>query len=221
MIVSSLNSEKMTFFQDQILMWYQENGRKFEWRRNGLSSYEKILTEILLQRTKAETVAKFFKAFFKQYPTWKSINTTTIEEMQESLKPFGLWRQRAVLLKKLSYEMIRLHCRIPKDREAIDALPGIGQYVGNTIEVLIHKTSKPFLDVNMARVLERFFGKRKLADIRYDPYLQELAHKVVNHSKCKEINWAILDFGALVCKARKPECGLCVLLKKCKLKNSL
>ena len=50
----------------------------------------------------------------------------------------------------------------------------------------------------MSRVLERFFGKRKLSDIRYDPYLQKLSAIIVEHHKTKEINWAILDFASFV-----------------------
>jgi A/G-specific adenine glycosylase len=66
----------------------------------------------------------------------------------------------------------------------------------------------------MARVLERFFGERKMADIRYDPYLQDLAYRIVAHKNSKEINWAILDFSALICKP-KPLCSLCMLNSRC------
>jgi A/G-specific adenine glycosylase len=75
----------------------------------------------------------------------------------------------------------------------------------------------------MSRLLERYFGKRKMADIRYDPYLQKLSYKIVNHNNSKEINWAILDFAAIICKAQKPLCNECIFLKDCsyakKLKN--
>jgi len=63
----------------------------------------------------------------------------------------------------------------------------------------------------MARVLERYFGPRKLADIRYDPYLQKLAHRVVDCEAPAAVNWAILDLAALVCKARGPRCSQCPL----------
>ncbi len=67
----------------------------------------------------------------------------------------------------------------------------------------------------MARVLERYFGPRKLVDIRYDKYLQELSYKVVNHDYSKNINWAILDLAALICKAQAPKCIKCPLKLKC------
>jgi A/G-specific adenine glycosylase len=55
-----------------------------------------------------------------------------------------------------------------------------------------------------------------MADIRYDSYLQELVYKIVNHKTPKEINWAILDFAALICKAINPPCTHCILNSKCK-----
>ncbi len=54
-----------------------------------------------------------------------------------------------------------------------------------------------------------------MADIRYDPYLQKLSYKVVNHSRAKEINWTILDFAALICKSQKPIFKSCQLNANC------
>jgi A/G-specific adenine glycosylase len=67
----------------------------------------------------------------------------------------------------------------------------------------------------MARVLERFFGPRKMADIRYDTYLQKLSSKIVNLENAKQINWAILDFAAIICKANNPQCVSCPIRQKC------
>lgn len=54
-----------------------------------------------------------------------------------------------------------------------------------------------------------------MADIRYDPYLQDLARRVVDVTMSKELNWAILDFAASICKAVKPLCVNCFLNEKC------
>ena len=102
----------------------------------------------------------------------------------------------------------------PKNRDELESIPFLGQYIANAVELLIQHKSSPLIDVNMARLLERYFGKRKMADIRYDPYLQMLSSKVVNHDNSKEINWAILDFAALICRP-KPKCKDCKLKNKC------
>lgn len=67
----------------------------------------------------------------------------------------------------------------------------------------------------MARVLERYFEPRKMADIRYDPYLQDLATNFADHLHSKLVNWSILDFAALICSARKPKCLECPINTKC------
>ena len=85
----------------------------------------------------------------------------------------------------------------------------------NAIELFCHGKPQPLLDTNMARVLERFFGPRKLVDIRYDPYLQQLSRRVLPQKECKEFNWAILDFASLVCRPRNPLCEGCCLNVKC------
>ena len=89
------------------------------------------------------------------------------------------------------------------------------KYIANAYELLVLHKKTPLLDVNMARVLERYFGPRKKYDIRYDPYLQELSYMVVNHEKAKEINWAILDYAQLVCRARNPICNNCLINNRC------
>ena len=91
----------------------------------------------------------------------------------------------------------------------------MGQYIANAVELIIYKQSSPLIDVNMARLLERYFGKRKMTDIRYDPYLQKLSYKVVNHTMAKEINWAILDYAAIICKATNQKCNICKLRIGC------
>lgn len=100
-------------------------------------------------------------------------------------------------------------------RDEVEDISMMGQYITNAYELYVLKNKSPLLDVNMARVLERFFGKRKKADIRYDQYLQNLAYNVINVDKSKELNWAILDFAALICKKANPLCYKCQLKDDC------
>ncbi|RYE44752.1 MAG: hypothetical protein EOP48_22435 [Sphingobacteriales bacterium] len=169
-----------------------------------------------MQRTKAETVAKFFPDFIEKYKDWPAIAMSDISELEEVLKPIGLYRQRAKRLKALGIEMYNRGGVFPKSGEELMAIPFLGQYISNAVKLFSFNDPSPLLDVNMARALERFFGERKLADIRYDPYLQELAHRVINVEDPVLLNWAILDFGALVCKAQNPACHVCILRRKCR-----
>ncbi|RAJ01590.1 A/G-specific DNA-adenine glycosylase [Chitinophaga skermanii] len=206
---------KISDFQTKLLTWFYLHGRQFPWRETQLNPYQAIIAEVLLQRTKAETVAKMYLDFLYQYPDWQSILSTPIEQLEESFKPIGLYRQRASGLKRLAAAMASHQFELPSEQAALAALPLFGQYILNAITLVVLQKPAPLLDVNMARLLERYFGERKLADIRYDPYLQELAHIVVASPNSLELNWAMLDFAALICKAGKPRCELCMLQADC------
>ncbi len=213
--MARVTTKNIHFIQEELLKWYLEYGRKLPWRKGGLSNYRLIIAETLLQRTKAETVAKYYLQFLIEFPNWKSLANAEAEKIEHKLKPLGLYKQRAYRLKSLGIEMEIRNGRLTKNREELESIPFMGQYIVNAIELLVFHKPSPLIDVNMARFLERYFGERKLADIRYDPYLQQLSFKVVNHEMAKEINWAILDFAALICKARNPLCHQCPLQNDC------
>lgn len=207
--------EKVKFLQEKLLEWYQVSGRRFPWRNKSISNYQKVIAEVLLQRTKAETVAKFYVKFIIDFPNWKSLADADVKVIEQYLVPIGLYRQRSVRLQNLAKEMVKRGGRLPHDRQDLESIPFMGQYIANAVELVVFNKPSPLVDVNMARVIERYFGPRKMADIRYDPYLQDLAYKIVSHPETKIINWAILDFAALVCVARVPKCDRCVLSETC------
>ena len=203
------------WFRKRIFQWYLTEGRRFPWRNKSASKCQLIIAEVLLQRTKAETVARFYPRFIQKYPSWKALSKAKEKGLQAFLKPIGLWRQRATAIKNLSAEMAKRNGRFPKTREEIEKIPAIGQYIANAVLMFCHGQPQPLLDVNMARVLERFFGPRKLADIRDDPYLQELSREILPKSRFREFNWTILDFASMICKPQKPLCENCCLANKC------
>jgi len=207
---------KIEFFRSNILQWFKIKGRHFPWRNRSATGYEKIMAEVLLQRTKAETVARFYPGILKKYPNWKRLGTAAIEELEVDLRPLGLYKQRAKRVFQLAGEMKKRKGRLPGNYEEIKTIPMFGQYIANAVMLLVYEKPYPLLDVNMSRVLERFFGPRDMSDTRYDPYLQDLAYKLVDVPEPKVINWAILDFAAAVCKARKPACEECPINVKCK-----
>ena len=119
-----------------------------------------------------QTVAAFWPVFILSFPELGCARPVTVEDVQKQLQPIGLSRRLAPSLHMLANIMAKHRGRFPLSRETIDSLPGVGQYIGNAVMLFCHGKPLPLLDGNMARVIERFFGARKLVDIRYDPYLQ-------------------------------------------------
>ena len=203
-----------------MLEWFSREGRRFPWRTARVTTYDAIISELLLQRTTASAVAAFVPGFLRRFPSWKSISQASQKELEEALKPVGLWRRRANSMKRLADEMVQLRGRFPREADEVRDLPGVGQYIGNAIQLYVQRRPQPLLDTNMARVLERCFGPRQLVDIRYDPYLQQTAAAVANCANSIQVNWAILDLAAAVCTPRNPRCADCPLGPRCQFNRT-
>lgn len=207
---------KLSGLRRDLLSWAERNGRAFPWRAPAASTYEKIVVEVLLQRTTATAVARFYHAFVGKFPDWETLASATPRDLEDFLKPLGLWRRRASSLLGIAGYAVSVSGEFPRGAATHANIPAVGQYVSNAISMFQHNQRTPLLDVNMARVIERFVRPRRLADIRYDPWLQEAAHWLVRGEEPERINWAVLDFAAMVCKARSPACFDCELNKRCR-----
>lgn len=207
-----------------ILSWFKSNGRDFPWRRNKAPRYRyrQIVSEVLLRRTRAATVDRIYYKFFRDhFPTWKSLAVARQSDLEELLFELGMWRERARTLPLLAKAVVEMDYRLPAERSALEKLPGVGLYVASAILLFRHGQSEPLLDRNMSRVLCRFHGLVEPVDLRHDRNLYDLASTFVtsiDRSRVIELNWAVLDLAALVCKPRPaiPSCHACPLQSKCK-----
>jgi A/G-specific adenine glycosylase len=205
----------IALFQAVLLRWFAAFGRVFPWRRPGLNEYELIIAEALLQRTRADIVAKHYEAFLQAYPDWQALASVDPALLEAHIRPLGMAAQRGPKLLALAKEMVRRGGILPRDRQELATIPFFGHYLLYAAELLIFHQPAPLLDVNMARLLERYFGLQRRPDLRRDPPLQKLAARVANHPESKHLNWAILDFATLVCKSQRPLCPGCPLNRDC------
>lgn len=214
-------NQEIVWFRRRLRAWFRTNARDFPWRHESATNYVRILSEVLLQRTRAQVAADFIPDFIKRYPSWDKIARARSKDLQKHLKPIGLWRRRAASLARLAKEMTQRNGAFPATRSELEKLPNVGQYIANAVLLFYYRKRQPLLDVNMARVLERFFGPRTLTDIRYDPYLQMLAKKVISGTDPIELNWAILDHASTVCKIANPLCDRCPVVNRCRFAKVL
>lgn len=208
-------SLRAAYLRKVLQRWYLAHARDFPWRSRKTPVYQVTIAELLLQRTKAETVAPVFRDFVRRFHTWRILARARPRQLKRYLRPLGLWRRRSASLLTLARAVSKRGGQLPKTRESIESLPGIGQYIANAILCQFHGKREPFLDVNMARVVERYFEPRKLADLRTDPVLQSYSRLILPRFRVKEFNWAVLDFAAAVCRSRDPRCGECPVSRHC------
>lgn len=205
----------------RVVAWFKKSGRCFPWRSPSATDYERLVTEILLQQTSARNVASQYQAFFSRFPSWESLARTGEDAVSEQLRPLGLWRRRASSLRKLATTICKRDGVLPSSREEIERLPGVGQYIASAVMLFELGLPEPLLDVNMARVLERYFGYRTKADIRYDRFLQGAARACIDGGSPAEANWGLLDLGAMVCRPRNPRCKQCPLKQGCYYRSAV
>ncbi len=208
------SKDEITWFRNRLLSWYPQNQRHFPWRQSS-DPYFICIAEMLLQQTSANKVAQILGLLTSKYPSWKILAEANKEDIKQVILPLGLHERRANILQQLA-KVMAVRDSLPNSRKELEELPGIGQYIANAIMVALFNKRLPFLDVNMSRVLERFFGPREMADIRYDPYLQALSRKVVNVREALHANWMMLDFAAMICTQKSPKCQLCTLAERCR-----
>jgi A/G-specific adenine glycosylase len=206
---------RLNRLRTHLLGWYKQHGRALPWRKPETSVFERICVEVLLQRTRAETVARFYEAFFDRFSNWAEIASCPLPDLEKHLKPIGLWQRRARSLHALSEYAAARGGKFPRNEEELADVPGVGQYVANAILLFQYGEPRPLVDVNMARVIERYLRPRRLADIRHDPWLQAAAHWLVDCENPALVNWAVLDLGSARCLARSPRCERCELASWC------
>ena len=207
--------QRVVWLRGQLLCWFEQHRRAFPWREPGRSAYGLAVAEILLQRTTAAGVARAFPGLIARYPTWEVMARTSLEELQALLHPLGLWRQKAQVLINLANVVEKRGGELPCSRHDLERLPGVGPYTASVVMVEVFGLQEPFVDVNMSRVLSRFFGTQTCATSSRSASLYTLAFHLVSSERCLSVNWAILDFAALVCRARSPLCQECLLWKEC------
>ena len=194
-------------FQHIIITWGAGSSQQFPWRRPDRRAYELVVAELLLQQTRAEHVSGSFEAIIDRCPDWPDLAAIPVADLENLLKPLGLQRRRAAALHALAEAVNQKG--IPETASELEQLPGIGQYISRAIAAQLFQEVVAPIDTTVARILERVFGPRTLADIRYDPGLQRLALNLVPPTDPGAYLVALLDFGAIVCRPKAPSCEDC------------
>ena len=208
--------ECIPWLRRRLLSWFERNGRSFPWRDPGRTPYEVVVAEILLQRTTAAGVARAYSVFIERYPSWAALLQAPLNGLESALRPLGLWRQKALVFHHLAESIEERGGAIPRTRAELERLRGIGPYTASAVLAIVYGRAEPLLDVNTARLLGRFLGSPGHTEAGSKRSLNAFALRLVSGKRCLEINWAVLDFGALVCRARRPRCPECPLRTRCR-----
>ena len=208
-------TRKDEIVQRTLIDWYQNHRVVLPWRKT-TNPYHILVSELMLQRTTRYQVFKVYDKFLQKYPSAEKLAVANLDEIKNLLAPLGLTR-RAVRFKQLGEILVEeFSGKIPRSKVELLRLPGIGEYIASVIMCFAYGERTAIIDVNVVRILRRIYLiKQVTANPSSDPRIKELANKILPKKNWISYNFAILDFGSDICKARWMRCEVCPLKTFC------
>lgn len=206
---------KKDFFEKALFKWYKRHSRNFPWRRTS-DPYTILISEILLQKTKAESIPVVFNEFIRKYPNADKLSAASFSDLKNEIESLGLYNQRADKLQKLSETLVKKYeGEVPNDKKELLELPGVGTYIANAVLCFAFGYDAPLLDTNIGRIIERVFSIKVSGEERKKSKAWDIIAEFVPEGKSREYNYCLIDFGALVCTARNPKHNICPIAEIC------
>lgn len=200
----------------RLLVWGRTHFRDFAWRRDR-DPYRSLVTEVLLKQTQADRIEPVRSILLRRYPSSGALARAPRRDIENLIKGLGFGTQRAVHLRALGAALTG--SKIPRDAKRLANLPGIGPYAAAATACFVFGRTEIALDVNVARILSRVFGLRlEKGELRKNRGVLQLGQLLVDGPRPRELNWALLDLGALICRPR-PKCEVCPLAVRCSYAN--
>lgn len=209
-----LEKMKRERFTPALLAWFQKNKRRFPWRVRKASAYHVALAEALLQKTSATNALPIYQRAIEKYPTVDALAAAAVKDLAEMLQPLGLPR-RALLLHQLANEIVKIGGKFPRTEAELKRLPGIGSYGAGAIASQAFRQRTPMIDINVMRIFHRVFSVKFTPRNGASKELREVVIEMMPLGKEADFNLGLLDFGALVCRARNPQHDICPLAEFC------
>ena len=211
-----LDAEQIRQFQRRLIRWYERHGRDLPWRHTR-DPYRILVSEIMLQQTQVERVIGYYDRFLTRYPTLDALARSSEPEVREAWNGLGYYARARNLHRTARAVAANHDGRLPDDAILIRALPGIGRYTAGAVLSFAYQKDAAILDTNAARVLMRVFAVRaRGSKARLQTRLWAIAEAVTPAGRADRFNQAIMDLGAMICRARKPQCPRCPVRNVCR-----
>ena len=207
-------------FSKILLNWYKINSRDFPWRRTK-DPYKIWLSEIILQQTRIEQGMPYYIKFIKRFPTIFHLAKSKEEVIFKLWQGLGYYSRASNLHFTAKFIVKKYNGEFPKSFVELKKLKGIGDYTASAIASICFDISEAVIDGNVYRFLSRFFGIDTPINTNLGfKIFKEKANKLIKGNSPGDFNQAIMDFGSIQCKPKKPNCKACIFSTKCfALKN--
>jgi A/G-specific adenine glycosylase len=198
-----------------LLAWYRRNGRDLPWRQTS-NPYHILVSEVMLQQTQVDRVLPKYTEWLAKYPTLEALAAARETDVSETWRPLG-YNVRPRRLHSIARESVaRYGGQLPSDEATLLSFKGIGEYTAGAVRSFAFGQRAAIVDTNVARVLFRnFVGRGDLKAHAMRRHLWDVSRAVLPHRHVFDFNQALMDFGAMLCTARKPKCLICPMRVGC------
>ena len=201
---------------EPLLVWYMSAARDLPWREPNPDPYRVLVSEIMLQQTRVDTVKPYYERFTAEFPTIQSLADADEEHLLKLWEGLGYY-SRAKNLREAARRLIAEYGgRLPADRERLLRLPGIGEYTAGAIASIAFGLPEPAVDGNVIRVCFRLLDCHgDPADPQLRGEVREQLKKVYPERHCSEFTQGLMELGAVICLPGNPRCPECPLRGIC------
>lgn len=194
---------------DSFLYWYSSEKRSLPWRETH-DPYKIWVSEIFLQQTQVSRVIDFYIRFLEKFPTIFDLANASWEEFLPYFQGLGFYSRGRNMLKTAQKIVLEYNSIFPNDKNILKTFSGIGDYTASAICSFAYGQSIPALDVNLFRVMGRYWGlenQKEITQKAKDLYSKTKHGDLLNH--------AFMDLGSSLCLAKQVNCKDCPLKKTC------
>lgn len=206
-------------FAQTLLNWYHHHKRDLPWRSTS-DPYIIWLSEVILQQTRVEQGLPYFHKFVDNYPRVQDFAAATEEDILKHWQGLGYYSRGRNMHKTAQIVMEEHAGYFPTSYEHLIKLKGIGEYTAAAISSFAANEAKAVVDGNVFRLLARYFGiDEPINTPKGKRIFTEIANQLIDNSQPGTYNQAAMEFGALQCKPRNPNCEICPLKTGCSALN--
>lgn len=198
-----------------LIHWYGKNKRELPWRETN-DPYLIWISEIILQQTRVVQGLDYFNRFVRRFPDVRSLAVADEDEVMKYWQGLGYYSRARNLHAAAKQIMSSCGGMFPRTREGVLSLKGVGDYTAAAICSFAYRQPYATVDGNVYRVLARLFDIDTPIDSgEGKKYFTELAQSLLDERRPDLFNQAMMEFGALQCVPKSPDCTRCPLNGKC------
>jgi A/G-specific adenine glycosylase len=192
--------------------WYEREQRDLPWRRPGVSAWQILVSEFMLQQTPVARVEPIWRDWVARWPTPSATAAAGAADVLRAWGKLG-YPRRAKRLHECATVIATEHGdEVPSDVDTLLTLPGIGAYTARAVACFAYRQRVPVVDTNVRRVVARVVhGRADAAASSSTRDLADVEALLPDDADAPRFSVALMELGATVCTARAPRCGLCPL----------